>query len=511
MMHGREKSDLAIGATKPANNDGRPSAELVERRAGAEGNAGQDRTRRALNRESVSQALDRLRQAARQRKKERFTALLHHINLDLLRMAFLDLKRTAAPGVDGLTWQDYEADLEPRLRDLHDRVHRGAYRALPSRRRYIPKADGRARPLAIAALEDKIVQRATVAVLNAIYEEDFLGFSYGFRPRRSQHDALDALVVGISSTKVNYILDADIRSFFDAVSQTWLIRFLNHRIGDPRITRLIRKWLRAGVLEDGVVTISDTGTGQGSVISPLLANVYLHYVFDLWAERWRRREAKGDMILVRYADDIVVGFEHEADAQRFWEALRERLQEFALSLHPDKTRLIEFGRRAAANRARRGLGKPETFAFLGFTFICGKTRRGHFQIHRKTRRDRMQAKLRAIKEELRRRMHQPIPRQGQWLRQVVIGYDAYHAVPTNSRALAAFRYHIVDLWRRTLRRRSQKDGSTWARIASIANDWLPRPHILHPWPQQRFAVRHPRWEPDARMGPVRICAGGAQQ
>jgi len=511
MMHGREKSDLAIVAAKPANNDGQPSAELVERRAGAKGKADQQSTRRALNRESVSQALDRLRQAARQRKKERFTALLHHINLDLLRMAFLDLKRTAAPGVDGLTWQGYEADLEPRLRDLHDRVHRGAYRALPSRRRYIPKADGRARPLAIAALEDKIVQRATVAVLNAIYEEDFLGFSYGFRPRRSQHDALDALVVGISSTKVNYILDADIRSFFDAVSQTWLIRFLNHRIGDPRIIRLIQKWLRAGVLEDGVVTISDTGTGQGSVISPLLANVYLHYVFDLWAERWRRREAKGDMILVRYADDIVVGFEHEADAQRFWEAMRERLREFALSLHPDKTRLMEFGRRAAANRARRGLGKPETFAFLGFTFICGKTRRGHFQIHRKTRRDRMQAKLRAIKEELRRRMHQPIPRQGQWLRQVVIGYDAYHAVPTNSRALAAFRYHIVDLWRRTLRRRSQKDGSTWERIATIANDWLPRPHILHPWPQQRFAVRHPRWEPDARMGPVRICAGGAQQ
>src|SRR3954471_13648865 len=294
MMHGREKSDPAIVATKPPNEARTGAEEAGEPRAGAKGKADQQSTRRALNRESVSQALDRLRQAARQRKKERFTALLHHINLDLLRMAFLDLKRTAAPGVDGLTWQDYEADLEPRLRDLHDRVHRGAYRALPSRRRYIPKADGRARPLAIAALEDKIVQRATVAVLNAIYEEDFLGFSYGFRPRRSQHDALDALVVGISSTKVNYILDADIRSFFDAVSQTWLIRFLNHRIGDPRITRLIRKWLRAGVLEDGVVTISDTGTGQGSVISPLLANVSLHYVFDLWAERWRRRAAKGN-------------------------------------------------------------------------------------------------------------------------------------------------------------------------------------------------------------------------
>src|SRR5919107_893551 len=505
MMNGRERSDPAIVAVKPTNKAGQPAAEPGEPRAGTKGNTGQQSTCRAQNRESVSQALDRVRTAARHRKKERFTTLFHHLSVDLFREAFLALKRDAAPGVDGLTWPDYEADLERNLTDLHDRVHRGAYRALPSRRRYIPKPDGRQRPLAVAALEDKIVQK--VAVLNAIYEEDFLGFSYGFRPRRSQHDALDALVVGISSTKVNYILDADIRSFFDAVSQTWLIRFLNHRIGDPRITRLIRKWLRAGVREDGVVTISDTGTGQGSVISPLLANVYLHYVFDLWAERWRRREAKGDMILVRYADDIVVGFEHEADAQRFWEAMRERLQEFALSLHPDKTRLIEFGRRAAANRARRGLGKPETFAFLGFTFICGKTRRGHFQIYRKTRRDRMQAKLRAIKEELRRRMHQPIPRQGQWLRKVVTGYDAYHAVPTNSRALAAFRYHIVDLWRRTLRRRSQKDGSTWERIASIANDWLPRPHILHPWPQQRFAVRHPRWEPDARIGPVRICAG----
>jgi group II intron reverse transcriptase/maturase len=412
--------------------------------------------------------------------------------------------------VDGLTWQDYEAELEPRLKDLHDRVHRGAYRALPSRRRYIPKADGRQRPLAIAALEDKIVQRATVAVLNAIYEEDFLGFSYGFRPRRSQHDALDALVVGISSTKVNYILDADIAGFFDAVSQDWLVRFLNHRIGDPRMTRLIQKWLGAGILEDGVVTTSEMGTGQGSVASPLLANVYLHYVFDLWANRWRQREATGDMIIVRYADDIVVGFEHEADARRFWEAMRERLQEFALSLHPDKTRLLEFGRFAAANRKRCGLGKPETFTFLGFTFICGRTRRGDFQIHRKTRRDRMQAKLTEVKEELRRRMHQSIPQQGRWLRQVVTGYYNYHAVPTNSRALEAFHYHVIDLWRRTLRRRSQKDGSTWERIAKIANDWLPKPRILHPWPQQRFAVRHPRWEPYAGMPHVRICAGGAQ-
>ena len=504
MMHGREKSDLAIVAEKPTNKAGRPAAEPVEPRAGTEGNASQQSTRRAQNRESVSQALGRVRHVARQRRKERFTALLHHISVDLLRTAFFALKRDAAPGADGLTWRDYEADLEPRLVDLHARVQRGAYRARPSRRGYIPKPDGRQRPLAIAALEDKIVQRATVAVLSAIYEEDFLGFSYGFRPKRGQHDALDALVVGISSTRVNYILDADIGSFFDAVSQTWLVRFLEHRIGDPRIIRLIRKWLQAGVLEDGVVTVSDTGTGQGSVISPLLANVYLHYVFDLWAARWRGRAATGDMIIVRYADDIVVGFEQEADARRFWEAMRERLQEFALSLHPDKTRLIEFGRHAAARRRRRGLGKPETFSFLGFTFICASARRGGFQIHRKTRRDRAQAKLREIKANLRRRMHQPIPEQGRWLRQVVTGFFAYHAVPTNGRALAAFRYHVLDLWRRALRRRSQRDGATWERIAKIADGWLPKPRILHPWPQQRFAVKHPRWEPDAGIPHVRI-------
>jgi len=385
VMHGREKSDPAIVATKPTNKAEQSAAEPVEPRAGAEGNAGQQSTRRAQNRESVSQALDRVRQAARLRKKERFTALLHHVGIDLLWRAFYALQRDAAPGVDGLTWRDYEADLEPRLGDLHARVQRGAYRALPSRRRYIPKPDGRQRPLAVAALEDKIVQRATAAVLNAIYEEDFLGFSYGFRPGRSQHDALDALIVGISSTKVNWILDADIRSFFDAVSQSWLVRFLRHRIGDPRLLRLIQKWLRAGVLEEGVVTVSETGTGQGSVISPLLANVYLHYVFDLWAERWRRREATGDMIILRYADDIVVGFEREADARRFGDAMRERLREFALSLHPDKTRLLAFGRFAAARRARCGLGKPETFDFLGFTMICGKSRSGGFLIQRKTR------------------------------------------------------------------------------------------------------------------------------
>src|SRR5438045_4778039 len=363
MTNGREKSDPAIVAEKPTNKAEQSAAEPVEPRAGAEGNANQQSTHRAQNRKGVLQALERVRQAAKERKQERFTTLLHHISVDLLRMAFYALKRDAAPGVDGLIWQDYEADLEPRLADLHARVHRGAYRALPSRRRYIPKPDGRQRPLAVAALEDKIVQRATAAVLSAIYEEEFLGFSYGFRPKRSQHDALDALVVGITSNKVNWILEVDVQSFFDEVSQSWLMRFVEHRIADPRILHLIQKWLKAGILEDGVVTVREKGTGQGSVISPLLANAYLHYSFDLWAERWRRREATGDMIIVRYADDIVVGFEQETDARRFWDAMRERLREFSLSLHPDKTRLIEFGRHAAQNREKRGLGKPGTFKF----------------------------------------------------------------------------------------------------------------------------------------------------
>src|SRR5713101_1166288 len=393
-MYDHEKSDPAIVAVKPTNKAGQPAAELAEPRAGAEGNVSQQSTGRAQYRGTVSQALERIRQAARQRKKEKFTALLHHVSIDHLEEAFFELKENAAPGVDGLTCRDYEQHLERNLEDLHARVHRGAYRALPSRRVYIPKPDGRQRPIAVAALEDKIVQRATAAVLSAIYEEDFLGFSYGFRPGRSQHDALDALLVGIGSRKVNFILDADIRSFFTEVSQEWVVRFLEHRIGDRRIIRLVQKWLRAGVLEDGIVTVEEKGTGQGSVISPLLANVYLHYVFDLWAERWRRREATGDMIMVRYADDLVVGFQHENDARRFWDAMRERLREFSLSLHPDKTRLIEFGRFAAQNREKRGLGKPETFKFLGFVLICGKSRRGDFQIMRKSRHDRMRAKLR---------------------------------------------------------------------------------------------------------------------
>jgi group II intron reverse transcriptase/maturase len=490
------------------NRAKRFAAESVERRAGAKGTANQQSTRRAQDRESVSQALGRVRQAARQRKKERFTSLLHHIDPAMLSTAFYALKRDAAPGVDGMIWKAYERDLDRRIAVLHQLVKSGAYRAQPSRRSYIPKEDGSKRPLAVAALEDKIVQRATTAVLSVIYEEAFLGFSYGFRPGRSPHDALDALIVGISSKKVNFILDADIRSFFTEVSQEWLVRFLEHRIGDKRIIRLIQKWLRAGVR---VVTIEEKGTGQGSVISPLLANVYLHFAFDLWAERWRRHEVTGDMIMIRFADDLVVGFEHETDARRFWDAMRDRLREFALSLHPDKTRLIEFGRYAAQNRKRRGLGKPETFKFLGFVLLCGKSRRGKFLIKRKSRRDRLRLRLKAIKEELRQRMHRPIPETGNWLKQVVSGFFAYHAVPTNSSALGAYRYHVTLLWHRSLLRRGQRARVGWSRMRKLADEFIPKPRILHPWPSDRFAVKHPRWEPSARIGLARFCAGGAQK
>jgi len=494
MMFEPEKSDPAIVAMKLANKAAvsKAVAELMEPRAGTKGNTEQPHTRRTQCRGSVSQRLDRVRNAARQRKKEKFTALLHHIDFDLLLESFLTLKRTAAAGVDKVTWEDFRLQIQENIQDLHKRVQSGAYRALPVRRVFIPKADGRQRPLGIAALEDKIVQRATVAVLNAIYEEDFLGFSYGFRPKRGQHDALDALSVAISGTPVNWILDADIKGFFDAVNQDWLIRFLEHRIGDERIIRLVRKWLKAGVLEMGQWQSSDMGTPQGAVISPLLANIYLHYVFDLWAKQWRGREAKGKVIVVRYADDIVMGFELESDARRFLDAMRERFAQFGLELHGGKTRLIEFGRFAADRRKRRGQGKAETFTFLGFTFICGKSRSGTFQLQRKTRTDRMRARLLEIKEQMRKRMHASIPEQGMWLKAVVTGFFAYHAVPTNQRALSAFRYHVVELWRKSLRRRSQKTKLTWERMTQLVNDWLPTPRILHPWPDQRFAVKYPR-------------------
>ena len=510
MMHDPEKSDLPIVASKPANAAAPADAESGERRGGAEGNVRQNGMRRTPSRESMSSGLARVRTMAKLRKKERFTALLHHVTPDLLRDAYSWLKRGAAAGVDGITWDDYGSDLDANLVDLHARIHRGAYRAQPSRRVYIPKPDGRQRPLGIAALEDKIVQRAIVEVLNVIYEEEFLGFSYGFRPERGQHDALDALAVGIESRKVNWIVDADIARFFDTVSHTWLVRFIEHRIGDQRVIRLIRKWLKAGVLEDGRIETMEMGTPQGSVISPLLANIYLHYVFDLWAERWRRRAATGDMIIVRYADDIVVGFQHRHEAERFLSELTQRLADFALQLNPDKTRLIEFGRHAATNRKGRGLGKPEVFDFLGFTHICGRSRKGRFQLRRQSRRDRLRAKLREIRETLWQYRHAPIEEQGRWLHHVMTGWFAYHAVPVNGASLRIFRDAVIWHWRRALRRRGQRDKTSWKTITALANRWLPRPRILHPWPSRRFAVKHPRWEPYASIGPVRFCAGGAQ-
>ena len=522
MMHGGEKSDLAVVAGKLPNKTGQPVAEAMEPRAGAKENAAQRNTGRTQSRESVLQSLGRIRQAAKRDKGTVFTALLHHVTPALLDWAFFQLKKAAAPGVDGMTWDQYEAGLSARLADLHGRVQRGAYRPLPSRRQYIPKPDGRLRPLGVAALEDKIVQRAVVAVLNAIYETDFVGFSYGFRPGRSQHDALDALAVGLHRRKVGTVLDADIRAFFDTISHNWLMRFLEHRIGDQRVLRLIGKWLKAGVLEDDTWTEGTVGTPQGAVISPLLANVYLHYVYDLWAEQWRHRHARGDLIVIRgacpragrrpdpWADDTIAGFQHEADAQRFLEDLRVRLAAFELEPHPEKTRRIPFGRYAKANRPGEegdGLG---TFDFLGFTHISARSNGGKFLLKRQTMRKRMRAKLAEIKEEMRRRLHQRIAEQGKWLKSVVAGYFAYHAVPTNGRSISAFRYHVIQMWLRSLRRRSQRHNMPWERMNRIIDAWIPPAVIRHPWPNQRFDVKHPRQEPSALAAHARICPGGAR-
>jgi group II intron reverse transcriptase/maturase len=415
--------------------------------------------------------------------------LLHHVDLPRLRAAYRAIRPQAAPGVDGVTWAEYGQDLESNLRDLHARVQAGRYRAKPSRRVHIPKADGRLRPLGIASLEDKIVQRAVVEVLNAVYEVDFRGFSYGFRPGRGPHDALDALAVGIGRKKVNWVLDADIRDFFNQLDRAWLRRFLEHRIADKRVLRLIDKWLAAGVIEDGKWSETVAGSPQGASVSPLLANVYLHYVFDLWADWWRHRRAHGDVIIVRFADDVTVGFEYEQDAQRFLSDLHERIAEFGLQLHPDKTRLIEFGRHAARNRAARGQGKPETFDFLGFTHICARSKNGRFWLKRITISKRMRVKLREVKDQLKLRMHEPIPVQGRWLRSVLQGHFAYYAVPGNSDAVAAFRDHVTRHWFKALRRRSQRTRVTWERMNRLAKRWIPPAHVKHPFPEVRFAAR----------------------
>jgi len=488
-MNEREKSDRLVVPVKPPNNAALVAAEVVEGRGLREGNAA-GKPRPGL-RAGVSgpSALGRVRDVAQKDKEARFTALLHHVDVDRLGEVYRALNPKAATGVDGVTWLEYGVDLEENLRDLHARVHRGSYRARPSRRAYIPKPDGRQRPLGIAALEDKILQRAVVEVLNAIYEADFLGFSYGFRPGRSPHQALDALAVAIERRKVSWVLDADIRGYFEHIDRSWMARFLEHRIGDQRVLRLIQKWMSAGVIENGELVDTLEGTPQGASVSPLLSNVYLHYVFDLWVDRWRRRRARGEVIVVRFADDYIVGFQYRDDAERFLAELRNRLAQFNLELAAEKTRLIEFGRFAAERRQKRGLGKPETFQFLGFTHMCAKNRHGRFVLRRVTEKKRMRAKLKAIKEEQKRRRHLPIPEQGRWLARVVQGHYRYYAVPGNMRALSTFRDRVQRHWFTALRRRSQRTNLDWQRRSRLASRWLPPPRILHPWPDARFNAK----------------------
>lgn len=491
-MHVCGKSDDRIVPEKPSNKGMRP-AETVEGRRSTEGNTEQGAAPRTLSRTSASSLLLGVRLAACRDRHARFTALLHYVTVDRLRESFDALKRQAAPGIDGVTWQQYEVNLEDRLANLHRRVHQGAYRAQPSRRVYIPKPDGGQRPLGIAAVEDKIVQQVVMWVLQQIYEVDFLGFSYGFRPQRSQHDALDALWMGVMRKKVNWVLDADIRGFFDTINHGWLLKFLEHRIADRRILRLIQKWLRAGVSEDGQWSKTEVGTPQGAVISPLLANVYLHYVFDLWVQQWRKRFATGAVVVVRYADDFLVGFQHRHEAERFLKELRERMHKFGLALHPDKTRLIEFGRFAAERRQRRGERKPETLDFLGFTHACGRSwEKGRFLVRRNSMSKRLRAKLHQVKQALLRRRHLPIREQGAWLRGVVQGYFNYHAVPGNIAALESFRTQAVRAWLFALRRRSQRSRLPWERFGKLADYWIPKPKILHPHPNVRFDAKHPK-------------------
>ncbi len=490
-MDGHGKSDRPIVPRKPPNKGrGAPRlAEAVEERGLAKGNSVRHNRDRAQDRVALQNALDRIRQAAGQDRELRFTTLWHHVyDVRQLREAYYSMKKNASPGVDGQTWPQYGQELENNLQDLSDRLRRGAYRAKPVRRVYIPKADGRQRPLGLPTLEDKIVQRATAEVLNSIYETDFLGFSYGFRPGRSQHNALDALSVGITRRKVSWVLDADIRGFYDAVDHDWLVKFVEHRIADRRVVRHIKKWLNAGVMEDGNRIRMKEGTPQGSSVSPILANVYLHYVFDLWIQQWRQKHARGEMIVVRYADDIVVGFQYKSDAEQLLQEMRKRFRKFNLELHPDKTHLLEFGRFASENREKRGGGKPETFDFLGFTHICGKKRNGKFTVLRKTAKKKMRAKLKAVKTELRRRLHDPVPEVGTWLASVVRGHAHYYGVPRNSKAINQFRHLVTRMWFRSLRRRSQKTRLTWERMTRLIKRWIPNVRITHPYPEQRLYV-----------------------
>jgi len=490
MMNGPGKSDSPTVPEKSPNNAGQLAAEGMKGSGLAKGNLPQQNASRTPSRKDALSALERVRQAAKEDKQLRFTALLHHIyNPETLRTAYFSLKKEAASGVDGETWRHYGETLEANLEDLSHRLKRGAYRAKPVRRVYIPKADGRMRPLGVPALEDKVVQRAAVEVLNAIYETDFLGFSYGFRPGRSQHQALDALYTGLLTRKVNWVLDLDIKGFFDAISHEWLVKFVEQRIADRRVVRLIQKWLNAGVLEDGKRIRVEEGTPQGGSASPLLANIYLHYVFDLWVQAWRRKRARGDVIVVRFADDIVLGFQHQEDADQFRAELAERMRKFNLELHPEKTRLLEFGPFAIDQRQWRGEGKPETFDFLGFTHICVKKRSNRrFTVLRQTVRKRLQAKLNEVKAELRRRMHEPIPEQGKWLQAVVRGHIRYYGVPMNQPALTMFRFRVGGIWQRSLSRRSQTGRVPWDRMRRLIDRWLPMPVACHPYPLRRMGV-----------------------
>jgi group II intron reverse transcriptase/maturase len=487
-MNGHRRTDRSVRAENSSNKAPERAAETREQRDLARGKPTECNTPRTQSRSSVPSALERIRQAAKKDRKLRFTALFHHVyDVARLKAAYEALKPKAAAGVDGVTWHGYGEDLEGNLRDLSERLRRGAYRAQPVRRVFIPKADGRQRPIGVPALEDKVVQRAVVEVLNAIYETDFLGFSYGFRPGRKQHDALDALTTGIMTKKVNWVLDGDIRSFFDTLKHEWVIKFVEHRVADQRIVRLIQKWLNAGVLEDGKRLVSELGTVQGGSISPLLANLYLHYVFDLWAQQWRTKRARGDVVIVRYADDFVAGFQHRSDAVRFHAELCERFAKFGLELHPVKTRTLEFGRFAAPNRERRGEASPETFNFLGFTHSCAKTRSGGFTVLRQTMAKRMQAKLADVKEQLRKRRQQPVPKQGAYVRSVVSGHVRYYGVPMNSRALGSFRFEVGRLWWQSLRRRSQRP-LRWHKMDRLLKRWLPPARVCHPYPLERLGV-----------------------
>lgn len=491
-MNVNGKSDGFVVPTTQANNaETESAAESVEERNPAKRNTSENDLHRTPSRNKRrSFGLAGVRETARLNPELKFTALLHHVNEDLLTSAFFDLKKTAAVGVDEVTWHDYEQDLEERIADLHGRIHRGAYRAKPSKRIYIPKPDGRMRPIGIASLEDKIVQKAVVWVLQCIYEKDFLGFSYGYRPGKSQHKALDALTVALTSKKVNWVLDADVEGFFDTIDHSWLIKFLEHRVGDTRILRLIRKWLRAGISDDGEWSETTVGTPQGAVASPLLANVYLHYVFDLWIQWWRSKRSRGDIVVIRFADDFVIGFEHKYEAEACLEELRERFAKFGLKLNDKKTRLIEFGRFAIDRRKSRGLGRPETFDFLGFTHRCGVTcRHGWFTIHRETIAARLRATLAAIKAKLVHRRHWTIGSVGRWLARVMRGWLGYHAIPGNMVRLQQFRDEIAKMWLRVLRSRSQRHRWTWSRMQSLVRRVLPTPKIIHPYPQQRFRAR----------------------